>query len=946
MKRSIIGVVLLFSTVASFAQNKNITVSGTVIESDTREAAIQATVQLLSLPDSTYVTGAATLTGGKFTLPMVSAGKYVLKISYIGFKTKLQPLQLAASKTNNNLGVIELESDAVLLEEAVITAEAPPVTVKEDTVVYAASAYRTAEGAMLEELVKKLPGAEVSEEGKITINGKEIKKIMVDGKEFFSDDPNVSMKNLPANMVENVKAYDKKSDMARITGIDDGDEETVLDLTVKKGMKQGWIGNIIAGYGSEERYEGGVMVSRFQDDASFSIIGSANNTNGTGFSEFGDAGQGMGNRGRGGAGAGVTTSQSLGMNFAKDTKKLQVGGNIQYGHTDNDARQNYSYEDIIGERSSFGEGSNTSNRNRHDIRGDFRLEWRPDTMTTIIFRPNASYSQTKSESGSSSTTLNNNHEKVNNRESTSFSKSENFSLNGRLQVFRKLNNSGRNIFIGGNFGYSDGDTDSDSKSNTVFYLADGDSIELIDRHTSILNDSRNWSVSASYTEPVFKNHFLQLRYEFSHRNRLRESLVYDNTLLNYWEKPDNYIDSLSSRVENFYDTHTVEASIRGVYPKLMYNAGVSVDPQSSRSETTIGPNASNQLPKQNVLNFSPQVMMRYSFNKQHTLMFRYRGRSSAPDIEDLQEVIDLTDPLNLRYGNPNLKPSFNHNVMVFYNKYIPEAMRSYAFNAFLSATQNAVTDKMTYDEITGGSTYRRVNVNGNWNASGFFSFNTPLKNRKFTISSSTNLRFSDAVSYATVERDADAVLNTTHSLTAGERLTGSYRTDLFDISLNASINYNLAKNNKNTKSNRETFDYYFGGNTNITLPKQFYLSTDLNYRIAKGYGEDFKENEVIWNAQISKNFLKNNAATVRVKIYDILQQQTNLSRTIANTRITDSQYNTLGSYFMVHFVYRFNTLGGKAPSRSGQRFGPDGPPPGGGRPSGPPPGGGPGGRRF
>ena len=322
MKRFSAGLVLmLLCTFSIFAQNKVITVSGRVVESDTKEPAAQATVQLLSLPDSAYAAGIASSNQGWFTLPKVKAGKYVLKVSYIGFRTKLVPVQLSANATDKKLGTITLDPDAVMLKEAVITAEAPPVTVKADTTEYSAAAYPVPEGSMLEELVKKIPGAEVSDEGKITINGKEIKKIMVDGKEFFSDDPKVSMKNLPANMIEKVKAYDKKSDMARITGIDDGEEEAVLDLTVKKGMKKGWIGNLIAGYGSQERYEGGVMISRFKDDASFSVIGSANNTNNKGFSEFGDAGQGLGG---GNAGSGITTAQSLGIILLKTQRNFKL----------------------------------------------------------------------------------------------------------------------------------------------------------------------------------------------------------------------------------------------------------------------------------------------------------------------------------------------------------------------------------------------------------------------------------------------------------------------------------------------------------------------------------------------------------------------------------------------------------------------------------------------
>lgn len=923
-KLGIWTVLLLLCTLSAFAQNNNvITVSGRVVEADDKNNPVElAAVQLLSLPDSTQAAGVTTSKQGYFTLPKVKAGKYLLKVSFIGYITQTTPLQLADSAPNKNMGAITLRSDAVMLSEAIVTAEAPPVTMKADTTEYNASAYRVAEGAMLEELVKKIPGAEVDKDGKITLNGKEIKKIMVDGKEFFSDDPKVSMKNLPANMIEKVKAYDKKSDMARITGIDDGDEESVLDLTVKKGMKKGWIGNLIAGYGSESRYEAGAMISRFKDDASFSIIGSSNNTNNKGFSEFGDAGQGLG----GNAGSGVTTAQSLGVNFAKDTKKVQVGGDVKYGYSDNDARRKSSTETLLGnDQSTYEESENNSNRQRHDLNASFRLEWRPDTLTTVIFRPNASYSQTNSTSGSTSHTWNNERKPINRAESLpglNYSNNNNFSINGRLQMFRRLNSKGRNLFVGANFGYSDGSGDSYSDSETTFveYYEDGtDSISNTSRYTDRNNDNRNWSASASYTESVFKNHFLQLRYEFAHSKRTSQSLVYDS--ISKYPYPEyierGYVDSLSSRVENFYDTHTIDFSLRGVHPKMMYSVGMGVTPQSSLSESPIGPNSKKEPLRQDVFNWSPSVMFRYTFTKQHVLMLRYRGRSSTPNIEDLQEVIDNSNPLVLRFGNPNLKPSFNNNFSMFYNRFIPESMRSYSMNVFYTSTMNSVTNRMTYDPKNGARTYNKVNVNGNWDVRGHFSFNTPFKNKKFTMSANTNARFSDDVSYTSVGRNqtAEQELSTTHNLTLGERVTGNYRSDLFDISLNGSINYNLARNSKQENSNRETFDYYLGGSTNFNLPCRFFLSTDLNYRIKEGYTGGFNNNEIIWNAQVSKNVLKNSVGTVRFKIYDILRQQSNLSRSISATAVSDTEYNTLSSYFMVHFVYRFNTLGGKAPGR-------------------------------
>ena len=285
MKRISAGLVLmLLCTFSIFAQNKVITVSGRVVESDSKEPAAQATVQLLSLPDSAYAAGIASSNQGWFTLPKVKAGKYVLKVSYIGFRTKFVPVQLAANAPDKKLGTIALEPDAVMLKEAVITAEAPQVVVKEDTLEYNSTAYRTPEGAMLEELVKKLPGAEIDDDGNVKINGKEVKKIMVDGKEFFGGDVKTGLKNLPVNMIDKLKTYDKKSDLARVTGIDDGEEETVLDLKVKKGMNQGWFGNASVAGGTEDRYGSNLMLNRFVDNSQFSLIGSANNVNDQGFS--------------------------------------------------------------------------------------------------------------------------------------------------------------------------------------------------------------------------------------------------------------------------------------------------------------------------------------------------------------------------------------------------------------------------------------------------------------------------------------------------------------------------------------------------------------------------------------------------------------------------------------------------------------------------------------
>ena len=376
-----------------------------------------ANVRLLLLPDSTYVTGAASNEKGVFTIPSTKTGKYAIKVSYVGYKDKVVTLNLDGSSTTHNAGTVSLQTDSKLMAEVVVSAEAAQVQVVEDTLVFNSSAYRTPDGAMLEELVKKFPGAEVDDDGNITINGKQVKKIMVNGKEFFGGDVQTGMKNLPVEMIEKVKAYDKQSDLARITGIDDGEEETVLDLTVKKGMNQGLFGNFDVAAGTEDRYSARGMMNYFREKTQVSAIGGANNVNNQGMS-----GGGGGARFRGGNGQ--TATKTLGASFATETDKLQLGGSIRYNYSDRDAISKGYTENFLANNSSYS-NSNSANFNRSEsMNADFRLEWTPDELTNIIFRPNLTLSKSNSNSMSQSGTF----------DDDPYKYTENLRKNGRMRA--------------------------------------------------------------------------------------------------------------------------------------------------------------------------------------------------------------------------------------------------------------------------------------------------------------------------------------------------------------------------------------------------------------------------------------------------------------------------------------------------------------------------------
>src|SRR5574344_1323583 len=401
MKHSLLAMLLMLMSIGANAQS-TYNVSGTILEDETNEVVIAATVRILSLPDSSMVAGAATTTDGSFNIKKVKAGKYALKITYIGYRTRVLELDLTNKKDKNvELGYMYIIPDSKMMKEVTVRANAAQVQVKGASLVYNASAYRVPEGSVLEDLIKKLPGAKVDENGNITINGKTMKKILVEGKEFFLDDPNMALKNIPTNMIDKIKTYDRKSDFARVTGIDDGEEETVLDLTVKKGMNNGWFGNFDAGYGTEDRWSNRITVNRFTDNSQYTLTGGANNTGDMGFGGGGGRG-GWGGRG----GGGLRNSKNVGFNFAKDTEKLEAGGSVRYNYNGNDTQNWSSTKSFVTERGSFSNSHSANRSGANNWNANFRMEWRPDSMTNIIFRPSGSFTKNKGYSNNSSATFN------------------------------------------------------------------------------------------------------------------------------------------------------------------------------------------------------------------------------------------------------------------------------------------------------------------------------------------------------------------------------------------------------------------------------------------------------------------------------------------------------------------------------------------------------------
>ena len=977
MKRSILSMLLMLVAIASLAQERLI--SGKITDRDTKDPVEQVTIQLLKT-DSTYVSGAISNERGLFHVNAPANGKYLLKITSVGYKPTVKRIQISEDK-NLAMGNVVVSAEAIMLKGAVVTAMAQKVTLKEDTFVYNSAAYRTPEGSVVEELVKRLPGAEVSDDGTIKINGKEVKKILVDGKEFMTGDTKTALKNLPTSIIDKIKAYDEKSDLSKVTGIDDGEEQTVLDFGVKKGMNKGVISNIDLGVGNKNRYNMRGMGGYFANNNRFMLFANANNTSDRGF------GGGPG-RGFWGGANGLNASKMIAANYNYELKnKFKFNTSLRWNHSDGDVWSSRSSENFMGSSSSFSNSLSQSFSRSNSWNGNIRLEWMPDSMTNILFRPSISWSTSDGLSGSQSASYNKDpytittkdplseegieeldkaEAMVNSQLTNGITYSDNNNINGMLQINRKLGNKGRNITFRVDAKYTDKDSKSISLNNAKLYLvqtAEGkDSTYQTNRYN--LTPSKNYSYAGqlTYSEPLWKATFLQFSYKFTYSYSKSDRSTYDFSKYamsgdHEYRGWDSYLNPFAGHLNDYRDddlsrfseyrnyNHDIQVMMRFIRQKYNLNFGVMVQPQQSKYiQDYQGVHVDTV---RNVVNVSPTLDFRYRFSKMSNLRINYRGTTSQPSISQLLDITDNSDPLNISMGNPGLKPSFTQNFRLFYNNFVQNHNKGIMTFVNFSTTNNSISNKVTYDETTGGRITRPENINGNWNAMGAFMFNCSIDSAGvWNINTGAHANYNNYVSYLSLDKKSDSQKNTTRSITWRQNLSLSYRNDWAEFSLDGTLTYNKAKNKLQPTSNLETWQFSYGPSMTLTAPWGTSLNTSLSISSRRGYNDSsMNTDEFVWNAQFSQGFLKGKPLTIMLQFYDILRQQSTFSRAISATSRTDTEYNAINSYAMLHVVYRLNLFGGKE-ARQGGPGGPGGP---GGRPDfrGRPFGGGhPGGRMF
>lgn len=912
---------------------------------------VQATVQLFWAADSSFVGGTISNERGNFSVEAPSNGTFRLKISSVGFMPLEREITLRKNQ-NVELGNLLMSPEAVVLKEAVVTARAAQVVVRKDTLVYNPDAYRTPEGSAVEELIKRMPGADIDEDGNITVNGKVVKKILLDGKEFMLGDTETALKNLPVSIIQNIKFYDQQSDQARITGIEDGNKETVLDFTIKKGMNRGYMTNLDLAGGTKHRYASRGMGSSFTDKTRIVLMGNANNK---------EENAGWWNR------RGLNANKMLGTNLNYDDgKRLKMEASLRWNHRDGDNQNKNASENFYSQDYRTFSNSNTVNFTRsNNWNANLRAEWKPDTLTNILLRANGSYGDNDGTTTSTSATFSDDPylyftdpldtEAINAMQSrqlavnhslqNSLSYGRNKNAWAMLQMYRRLNPRGRNVTL--RIEGSMGDNQQKNVSNNEVRLfrvqnsAGQDSTYFTARYNTTPSNNSGYVLSANYSEPLWKGAHLQANYELRYSQNKSDRQTYDfsnepqnifTSITPQYRDWDTWIgagstfDDLGLQLEDFLDrslsryseyknyTHNIRLTLRHWQKEYDYNIGFLVQPQRSNFIQDYRGRYVDTI--RTVTNLTPTIDFHYKFSEQSNIWVHYRGDTRQPDITQLLDITDDSNPLYITQGNPGLKPQFTNSLNVYYNNYIVKHKRSVVVYGNYRTTRNSISNLVRYDEATGGRISRPENINGNWNTDGGFTFNTAIDSAAhWNIGTDTRARYNNYVSYV-AQQQADALKNTTRSINLQERLNASFRNDWIELTLDGNVNYQHTRNELQPNANLDTWRFSYGGQILLRLPLGLEFSTNLHENSRRGYNDAaMNTNELVWNGQLSKKFLKSKTLVVALNFYDLLGQQSNYERWINATGRSDTQYNSINSYAMLHVRYRLNMFGGKVDTK-------------------------------
>ncbi len=871
-----------------------------------------ATVLVLSHSDSSLVNFAVSGADGSFTIRNINKGQYLFKVTFLGFRTFTKSILATDAEGVIDLGRIKLEPAINELDAIEIRPEAAPVTVRHDTIEFNAGSFKTKENAVVEDLLKKLPGVDVDNEGNITAQGEQVRRVTVDGKNFFGNDPKAATRNLPADAVDKVQVFDKKSDQAMFSGVDDGQREKTINLALKEEKKKGAFGNIVGGLGTNDRFQARANINRFTKTRQLSFLGMANNVNEQGFSidEYlnftGGAQQMMGGGGMrfviggdnsngvplnfGNRANGIMTNYAGGVNLNNEFgKKTELNGSYFYSHLDHNRDQTTFRENAFqDERFSSNQNDILENSNDNH-RMNFTLDHRADSANSFKLTGSVSYNETDGTSRSTSESFATNDMLLNRNERMTLSSGTNFNLNTSLLWRHKFSRKGRNFSA--NVGLTTGDNERDGylQATNEYFQFNPRQVSMEQRSDQ---ETRNlmYSGTFTYTEPLGGRKFLEASYSYRANRNDVSRLVFDIA-----NEGNVFLDSLSNEYQSNFEYHRAGLNVR--ISRSAYNLvlGGSMQYTDLHGDLTLR-NVQIDRSYQNLL---PSVRFNYDFSSSRSLTFDYETNVQEPSIQELQPVVDNSDPLNIYVGNPDLRPAYDQSWRLSYHVFSPVSFLSFFTFFNVDYITNAITNSRSVnDEFV--TVTKPVNVDDNMVVSLNSTVSFPVNKIKsrFTFGGSFRNRRTINV--------LDEIASTINQQVAGGNFRYSFRfKETFDLSLTARLDRQLT---------RYTFDQpdqlflnnSYTAEANLTFLRNFNLSSDFEFL----QYEDRVRNETreipLLNLSLSRFVFKNKAGEIKASVVNLLDKALGINQTASLNYFERQTTNSLGRYFLLTFTYALN----------------------------------------
>jgi hypothetical protein len=912
--------------------------SGTIVNQQDNLPMVGATVKLVSLRDSTKVNYRRSDLEGEFLFDKLNKGRFRLEITYVGSQNFTKEVFLGSK--SENIGIIILEPSATSLGGVEIRGTTERAEQKGDTTQYNATAFKVNQDATTEDLVKKMPGITI-ENGTVKAHGEDVKRVLVDGKPFFGEDASVTLKNLPAEVVDKIQVFDKLSDQAAWSGFDDGSGQKTINIVTRNAKKSGQFGKFSAGYGTDDRYLLGANVNFFKGDRKITLLGMSNNVNQQNFSADDVIGSGGGGRSQGmqggggsfqvGPQSGIFSTHALGFNYTNSWgPKLTLNASYFWNKGENTTNKQINRKYILGaEANQYYNELSKTNTDNSNHRMNMRIEYNPDSSNSFILTPRFSLQNNQSNSYKGAITgldpeftqINLLNESVTNNDNTA----NGYNFNNELLYRYRFHKKGRTASINLVTGLTNRYRENYQNSLSDFYQptrSQTSDSSKIKQYSNTLSDGFSYSTNLVYTEPLGKNSQLQLNYNLSSSKNSNDKETYNYS---YEQQQYNLFDTLLSNIyDNGYLTHRAGIAYLYQTEKANLNGGLTYQYAELRGNTSFPEIDSTQISFNSVL---PNLMFNYKFTKFTNLRITYRASTNSPSTTQMQKVVDVSNPLFLTTGNPQLKQEIRHFAMSRFSHSNKDKTSNLFGMLFFQRIQNYIGNSTLFaerDTVIYGQKVNRgtqlsmpENFDGAWNGRILTTIGFPVKPIK------SNLNFNTGFSYNRLPSTIDTMNNFTsaprvnfsnsYGINMGTVLSSNI-SEKIDFSLTYNINYNIVENTLQPNSNNNYF-YQIGSVTfNWEFWKGFFVQNSITYQNYNGISSNINNQYTLWNFNLGKKLFKNKSGEIKLSCFDILDQNKSLNRNVTESFIEDSNTQVLQQYFILAFTYSLRNFNGKVPT--------------------------------